>query len=73
MPRRALLNPKVSLSLSPSASPSILQESTHVKTSTYGAFVCFSPATVKGGEFLVADGAKILADLDPEVSRETLK
>lgn len=43
------------------------QESTHVKTSTYGAFVCFSPATVQGGEFLVADGAKILADLDPEV------
>ena len=38
-----------------------------MKTSTYGAFVCFSPATVSGGEFLVADGAKILADLDPEV------
>jgi hypothetical protein len=38
-----------------------------VKTSTYGAFVCFKPATVKGGEFLVADGAQILADLNPEV------
>lgn len=43
------------------------QESTHVKTSTYGAFVCFSPATIKGGEFLVADAAKILADLDKDV------
>lgn len=43
------------------------QESTHVKTSTYGAFVCFQPASIKGGEFLVADAAKILADLDPEV------
>jgi hypothetical protein len=80
MPRRALLNPKVSLSfafciaLNLGVSPFFfLQESTHVKTSTYGAFVCFSPATVKGGEFLVADGAKILADLDPEVSREALK
>jgi hypothetical protein len=41
-----------------------------VKTSTYGAFVCFSPATVKGGEFLVADGAKILANMDPEVRSE---
>jgi len=43
------------------------QESTHVKTSTYGAFVCFKPATVKGGEFLVADGARILSEMDPEV------
>lgn len=43
------------------------QESTHVKTSTYGAFVCFSPASVSGGEFLVADAAAILADLDPQV------
>jgi hypothetical protein len=38
-----------------------------VKTSTYGAFVCFQEATVKGGEFLVADAARILADMDPDV------
>jgi hypothetical protein len=43
------------------------QESTHVKTSTYGAFVCFQEATVSGGEFLVADAARILADMDPKV------
>mmetsp|Transcript_26323 Transcript_26323/g.61742 ORF Transcript_26323/g.61742 Transcript_26323/m.61742 type:complete len:426 (-) Transcript_26323:303-1580(-) len=43
------------------------QESTHVKTSTYGAFVCFQGATIEGGEFLVADGARILRDLDPAV------
>jgi len=43
------------------------QESTHVKTSTFGAFVCFEEASVEGGEFLVADGARILRDLDPAV------
>lgn len=43
------------------------QESTHVRTATYGAFVCFKPATIKGGEFLVADAARILADMDPGV------
>mmetsp|Transcript_34218 Transcript_34218/g.90181 ORF Transcript_34218/g.90181 Transcript_34218/m.90181 type:complete len:247 (-) Transcript_34218:881-1621(-) len=43
------------------------QESTHVKTSTYGAFVCFQGATIEGGDFLVADGARILRDLDPAV------
>ena len=35
-------------------------ESTFVKTATYGAFVCFEPASEGGGEFLIADGAKIL-------------
>jgi len=46
------------------------QESTHKKTATYGAFVCFKAATVDGGEFLIADAAKILADLDPRVRDE---
>ena len=46
------------------------QESTHKKTATYGAFVCFKPATIKGGEFLIADAAKILADLDPKIRDE---
>uniref|UniRef100_A0A7S2C8S4 TauD/TfdA-like domain-containing protein n=1 Tax=Octactis speculum TaxID=3111310 RepID=A0A7S2C8S4_9STRA len=44
------------------------QESTHVKTAVYGAFVCFKKAP-KGGEFLVADAARILRDMDPEVLR----
>lgn len=44
------------------------QESTHVKTSTYGAFVCFQNAP-EGGEFLVADAARILRDIDPDVLR----
>jgi hypothetical protein len=42
-------------------------ESTFVKTAMFGAFVCFSPASEGGGEFLVADGAKIIKDMDPEV------
>jgi len=42
-------------------------ESTFVKTATYGAFVCFEPASEGGGEFLIADGAKIVNDLDKEV------
>ena len=33
---------------------------------TYGAFVCFKQASEGGGEFLIADGAKILEDMDPE-------
>jgi len=45
------------------------QESTHKKTATYGAFVCFKPATVEGGEFFIADAAKIARDLDPEVAQ----
>jgi len=42
-------------------------ESTFVKTATYGAFVCFEPASEGGGEFFIADGAKIVNDLDKEV------
>mmetsp|Transcript_28870 Transcript_28870/g.47717 ORF Transcript_28870/g.47717 Transcript_28870/m.47717 type:complete len:477 (+) Transcript_28870:46-1476(+) len=42
-------------------------ESTFVKTATYGAFVCFKQASEGGGEFLIADGAKILEDMDPAV------
>jgi len=42
-------------------------ESTKKKSSKYGAFVCFKPATISGGEFLIADGAKILRDLDLEI------
>jgi len=42
-------------------------ESTFVKTATYGAFVCFKPATEGGGEFIVADGAKIINDMDKDV------
>lgn len=42
-------------------------ESTAVRTAAYAAFVCFQRATEGGGRFLVADGAKILAEIDPEV------
>jgi len=45
------------------------QESTHKKTATYGAFVCFKPATEKGGEFMICDAAKMARDLDPEVAQ----
>uniref|UniRef100_A0A7S4F0R0 TauD/TfdA-like domain-containing protein n=1 Tax=Chrysotila carterae TaxID=13221 RepID=A0A7S4F0R0_CHRCT len=42
-------------------------ESTFKKTAKSGAFVCFKPATVSGGEFLIADGEAIFRDLDPEI------
>jgi hypothetical protein len=42
-------------------------ESTFKKTAAYGAFVCFSPASVSGGEFFIADGAKIFRDIKTEV------
>jgi hypothetical protein len=42
-------------------------ESTFKKTATYGAFVCFNPATEGGGEFFIADGAKIFRDMKTEV------
>mmetsp|Transcript_6112 Transcript_6112/g.15040 ORF Transcript_6112/g.15040 Transcript_6112/m.15040 type:complete len:393 (-) Transcript_6112:382-1560(-) len=42
-------------------------EATKKKSAMYGAFVCFKPATVKGGEFFIADGAKIFRDLDTKV------
>ena len=41
-------------------------ESTFKRTNRLGAFVCFKPAD-KGGEFLLADGQKILADMDKDV------
>jgi len=44
-------------------------ESTYVKTAMFGAFVCFKPASEGGGEFLVADGAKIINDMDKDVLR----
>ena len=43
------------------------QEMTERKTATAGAFVCFEPATVEGGEFFIADGERIFRDMDPEV------
>jgi len=45
------------------------QESTHKKTATYGAFVCFKPATIQGGEFFIADAAQIARDLDADVAQ----
>ena len=42
-------------------------ESSEKKAATYGAFVCFMPATVSGGEFLIADGEKILRDIPTDV------
>jgi hypothetical protein len=45
-------------------------ESTTKRTAAYAAFVCFKKATEGGGRFLVADGAKILADMDPGLLRK---
>jgi hypothetical protein len=42
-------------------------ESTFKKTAAFGAFVCFSPASEWGGEFFIADGAKIFRDLRTDV------
>lgn len=42
-------------------------EATKKKTAAYGAFVCFKPATVSGGEFFIADGAAIFRDMNPDV------
>merc|ERR1719472_447307 len=42
-------------------------EATYKKTATTGAFVCFQPATVRGGEFFIADGERIFRDMDTEV------
>ena len=41
-------------------------ESTFKRTNRLGAFVCFKAAD-KGGEFLLADGRAVLADMDPAV------
>jgi len=48
------------------------QEMTEKKTATEGAFVCFQPATISGGEFLIADGERIFRDMDPEVLQTLL-
>merc|ERR1719373_1044393 len=45
-------------------------ESTTKRTAAYAAFVCFQKATEGGGRFLVADGAAILADMDPKVLKK---
>lgn len=45
-------------------------ESTAKRTAAYAAFVCFQRATESGGRFLVADGAKILAEMDPALLRK---
>merc|ERR1712228_671047 len=42
-------------------------EATEKKTATTGAFVCFKPATVSGGEFLIADGEAIFRDIPADV------
>jgi len=39
------------------------QEMTEKRTATAGAFVCFQPATVRGGEFFIADGERIFRDI----------
>jgi len=41
-------------------------ESTFKRTNRLGAFVCFKRAET-GGEFLLLDGRKVLADMDPDV------
>jgi len=42
-------------------------ESTTNRTAAFGAFVCFQPATGGGGDFFVADGKRILRDMDSDV------
>ena len=37
---------------------------------TAGAFVCFKPATIKGGEFFICDGEKVFRDMDTEVLQQ---
>jgi len=41
-------------------------ESTYKRTNRLGAFVCFKAAE-KGGEFLLMDGRKALAEMDPDI------
>lgn len=45
-------------------------ESTAKRTAAYAAFVCFQKATEGGGRFLVADGAAILGDINPDVLKK---
>lgn len=44
-------------------------EATVLRTPPYGAFVCFQPAS-EGGEFILADGAKIVQDLQQPLLRQ---
>jgi len=46
------------------------QEMTEKRTATVGAFVCFQPATVRGGEFFIADGERIFRDMDTDVLQQ---
>jgi hypothetical protein len=46
---------------------------TEKKTATAGAFVCFQPATVSGGEFFIADGEGIFRDMDPDVLKKLIE
>jgi len=48
-------------------------ESTTKRTAAYASFVCFKKATEGGGRFLIADGAKILGDMDPELLEKIYK
>jgi len=45
------------------------QEMTEKRTATAGAFVCFQPATVRGGQFFIADGERIFRDIPEDVMR----
>jgi hypothetical protein len=48
------------------------QEMTEKKTAKTGAFVCFQPATVEGGQFFIADGERIFRDMDPDVLKNLI-
>ncbi|GMH89152.1 hypothetical protein TrST_g3314 [Triparma strigata] len=45
-------------------------ESTTKRTAAYASFVCFKKATEGGGRFLIADGAKILGDMEPNLLKK---
>jgi hypothetical protein len=49
------------------------QEMTEKRTATAGAFVCFKPATVSGGEFFIADGERIFRDIPSDVMKELIE
>jgi len=42
-------------------------ESTTNRCAAFGAFVCFKPAEISGGEFFIADGKRIFRDIDSNV------
>jgi hypothetical protein len=48
-------------------------ESTTKRTAAFAAFVCFQRATEGGGRFLIADGAAILAEVDPKLLEKLYK